>query len=428
MKRNLILIYVLLFSYLISAQQITLDSCQSKALSRYPLVKQYGLLEKTTQYNLSNANRAWLPQFSLSAKASYQSDVTKIPDALGDILTNITGRPVSFESLSRDQYQAVIDMQQTIWDGGMTTARKKAIKSGAEVEKHKLTVDLYSLNDRITQLYFGIMLIDGQLKQNKLLQEELAKNYKRVLAGIENGVAQPSDADRVKVEQMKAAQRETELEALNKSYRQMLSAFTGYEISSETKLMKPDLPEVSDDAENKRPELLFFDAQQKALDAQDAGVKAAVLPKIGFYAQGGYANPALNMFDPGFNPFYIAGVRINWNVSELYNKKDNLSKTDMNRKSIEVQKETFLFNNDLAGKQQRNEIERLKSVLKNDDVIIVLQKNIKEASDIKYANGTITVNDLLTEVTAESMAEQTRFLHEIQLYMAVYQYKNNTNN
>lgn len=428
MKRNFLLFSFLIIPYIISSQSLTLDSCLSKSLSRYPLVKQYGLVEKTTEYNLSNANRAWLPQFSLSAKVSYQSDVTKIPDALGVILTNVTHSPVSFESLSRDQYQAVIDMQQTIWDGGMIAARKKAIKSSAEIEKQKLTVDMYSLNDRITQLYFGIMLIDAQLKQNKLLQDELAKNYNRVQAGIENGVAKSSDADRVKVEQMKVIQRKTELEALSLSYRQMLGAFTGYEITSDTKLLKPVLPEVSDNAENKRPELLFFEAQKKALDAQDAGVKAALLPKIGLFAQGGYANPALNMFEPGFNPFYIAGLRFNWNLSELYNKKDNLSKTDMSRKSVEVQKETFLFNNDLAGKQQLNEIERLKSVINSDAVIVSLQKNIKEAAEANYVNGTITVNDLLTEVTAGSLAEQTRLLHEIQLYMAVYQYKNNFNN
>ena len=428
MKRNFLLFCSLFIPFLLTARSLTLDSCLSKALSRYPLVRQYDLITKTAEYNLSNANHAWLPQVSLSAKASYQSDVTKIPDALGNILSTLAGRPVTFESLSRDQYQAVVDVQQTLWDGGVTTARKKAIKSSAEVEKQKLTVDLYGLNDRIIQLYFGIMLIDAQLKQNKLLQGELAKNYKRVQVGIDNGIAQSSDADRVKVELMKTGQRQTELEAMSKSYRQMLGAFTGEEILSDTELLKPELPEVNEKAENKRPELLFFDAQQKTLDAQEAGVKAALLPKIGLFAQGGYANPALNMFDPGFNLFYIAGVRFNWSLCELYNKKDNLRKTDIGRKTIETQKETFLFNNDLTGKQQKNEIERLKSVLKSDDVIIDLQKNIKDATEAKYINGMITVDDLLTEITAENMAVQTRFLHDIQLYMAMYQYKYNTNN
>ena len=43
------------------------------------MVHQYGLVEKTKEYNLENAAKGYLPQFALSAKASYQSDVTEIP-------------------------------------------------------------------------------------------------------------------------------------------------------------------------------------------------------------------------------------------------------------------------------------------------------------------------------------------------------------
>ena len=428
MKRKLIVLYSLVIPLLVSGQVITLDSCLSLAVARYPLVQQYGLIEKTAAYNVSSVNKAWLPQFNLSAKASYQSDVTKMPDALGDLLTNLTNRPVSFESLSRDQYQAVIEMQQTIWDGGTSSARKEAMKATAEVEKQKLTVELYSLNERVRQLYFGIMLIDGQLKQNELLQNELTKNLDRVHAGIQHGVAQQSDADAVKVGLIKTLQHATELKTMNKSYRQMLGAFVGFEVTTDTRLVQPVLPAIIQEEENKRPELMLFAAQQKALDAETAGINASLQPKIGLFAQGGYANPALNMFDPGFNTYYIAGVRLNWNISEFYTKRDKVNKTQLSRKSVEVQKATFLFNNQLADKQQMNEIERLQSILKTDEEIIVLQQNIKESAEINYTNGTITVNDLLAEITAESMAEQTRLLHEVQLYMAVYQYKNNTNN
>lgn len=428
MKRKLIMLYSIAIPLFLSAQVITLDSCLSLAVSRYPLVKQYGLIEKTVAYNVSNINKAWLPQFNLSAKATYQSDVTGFPEELGTILTGLTGRPVSFESLSQDQYQAVIEMQQTIWDGGMSSARKQAVKATAEVEKQQLTVELYSLNDRVRQLYFGILLIDGQLKQSELLKNELTKNLKRVNAGIQQGVAQQSDADAVKVGLIKTLQHETELMTINKSYRQMLGAFIGIDVTSNTQLKQPILPEIAREEVNKRPELMLFDAQRKALEAQTAGYNAALQPKLGLFAQGGYANPALNMFDPGFNTYYVAGVRLNWNLSEFYNKKNNNHKTALSMKSVEVQKETFLFNNQLVDKQQLNEIERLQSLLKSDEEIIALQQNIKKSSEVKYTNGTITVNDLLKEITAESIAEQTRMLHELQLYMAVYQFKSNTNN
>ena len=62
--------------------QITLEECLRKTQDNYPLVHQYGLVEKTKEYNLENAAKGYLPQFALSAKASYQSDVTEIPAKL----------------------------------------------------------------------------------------------------------------------------------------------------------------------------------------------------------------------------------------------------------------------------------------------------------------------------------------------------------
>jgi hypothetical protein len=40
----------------------------------------------------------------------------------------------------------------------------------------------------------------------------------------------------------------------------------------------------------------------------------------------------------------------------------------------------------------------------------------------------MTVTDLLRDINNENQARQNRALHEIQLYMSVYQLKNNSNN
>ena len=86
---------------LISAQSVTLEECWEKARINYPLIKQYGLIENTTAYNVSNATKAYLPKLLLSAKATYQSDVTELPEALSQRLG------ISMEGLSKDQYQLV---------------------------------------------------------------------------------------------------------------------------------------------------------------------------------------------------------------------------------------------------------------------------------------------------------------------------------
>ena len=54
----------------------TLQECQQAAERNYPLIQQYGLTEKTTQLTVENIGKAWLPQVTATAQATYQRDVT----------------------------------------------------------------------------------------------------------------------------------------------------------------------------------------------------------------------------------------------------------------------------------------------------------------------------------------------------------------
>ena len=413
----------------ISAQSLTVETCQEKAKANYPLVKQYGLIEQTAKYNISNANKGYFPQLTLSAKATYQSDVTAIPSSLGQILTKVSGQPVNFEPLPKDQYQAVLEASQVIWDGGIISSQNKITKAGVEVEKQKLEVDLYTLKDRVNQLFFGILLLNEQFQQNEILKKDLQTNYDRLNAYKQNGLAQQSDVDAIKVEQLNANQRTSDLNNTRKTYSILLSALTGLNINDKTELKKPQVDlTILKDSTVRRPEIGLFDAQNKLYDNQKSLVLSGNLPKVGAFVQGGYGQPALNMFAGGFSPFYIGGVRLSWNISGFYTQKDNLNKLDVNKKNVDIQKETFLFNNNLVTKQQQNEIAKLQSTISNDDEIIRLRQNIKKSTTAKLENGTATVSDLIRDVNAENQALQLKSLHEIQLLMNVYQLKNNTNN
>ncbi len=420
MKKK-ILFYLILFSVPVISysQNLNIKTCQESARNNYPLVKQFGLIEKTAEYNISNANKAYLPQLNLTAKATYQSEVTKLP---------ITIPGMTIPELTKDQYQAAVELSQLLWDGGVVKAQKKSIQASTEAEKQKLEVDLYALNERVNQLFFGIMLLNEQLIQLQILQNELSVNYKRVEAYKQNGVANQSDLDAIQVEQINASQRETEIKSTKKSFTEMLSAFTGLKLDENTVFEKPIVPAFDINSEIKRPELSMLSAQNNFLETQRNVIIAGNLPKIGAFVQAGYGKPGLNMLTNAFSPFYIGGIRLSWNLSGFYTQKTNLDKIELNKKSVDIQKETFLFNNNLQNKQQQNEMEKLKSNIKNDDEIIRLRTNIKKSSEVKVENGTATVTDLLREIDAESMAKQNKLLHEIQLYMAVYQYKNIINN
>lgn len=400
--------------------QVTLEECQRKTQDNYPLVRQYGLVEKTKEYNLENAARGYLPQFALSAKASYQSEVTEIPVKLPG---------VDLKGLPKDQYQVMLELQQKIWDGGGIRMKKKQTTAEAEVEKEKLNVDMYALNSRVNDLYFGILLLDEQLKQNALLQDELERNYRQISAYVENGIANQADLDAVKVEQLNIRQKRVELVSSRSAYLKMLSLLIGEELSQETVLEKP-VPQSSDIlavSEIRRPELSLFDAQGAGLQVQEKALNVRHLPQLGLFVQGAYGNPGLNMLKNEFSPYYIAGVRLSWNFGSLYTLKNDRRVIENKRQQLDTNRDVFLFNTRLEMTQQDKAIRSLEKQMQDDNEIIRLRTNIRKSAEAKVANGTLTVTEMLRELTNESLARQSKALHEIQRLMGIYQLKYTTN-
>ena len=260
MKRTILSI-TLLFAAGWMHAQLTLEECQRSAQKNYPLVRQYGLIEKAREYDLSNAGKGYLPQFSLSGKATYQSDITKLP-------VDIPG--INVKTAAKDQYQLMLELQQTIWDGGDIRSKKRLTRVASDVELEKQNVDMYALNDRVNQLFFGILLLDEQLKQKQLLQDDLGRTHKQVSDYIANGIANQSDLDAVSVELLNTRQRRVELETSRQAYMNMLSVLIGKEISLGTVLLKPASEDTGsiDKGINNRPELRWFNAQGEQLRVQ----------------------------------------------------------------------------------------------------------------------------------------------------------------
>jgi outer membrane protein TolC len=394
----------------VASAQITISDCYSKAQSNYPLIKQYGLIEKSREYNLSNAGKGYLPQVTFSAKATYQSEVTEIPASI----------PIpGIKGMNKDQYGATIDVSQVIWDGGAIKSKTESIRASSEVEAKNLEVDLYTINDRVNQLYFGILLFDAQLEQNRLFRAELQRNYDRVRSCIENGIANQADLDAVKVEQLKAIQTESQLTYQKSAFLDMLSAMIGEKLDENVTLVKPASVSFSG-ASIQRPELDFFTAKINHLEAQNNELHAGLMPKLGVFATGGYGNPGLNMLKSGFSAYYIVGARLTWNFGNFYANQNNKLLIQNNINSVLTQKETFLFNTNLDVSRKQREIDKYRDQMKYDDEIIALRTSVKQSSEAKMANGTLSGNDLMRDVYAEELAKQAKILHETELLQAMY--------
>ena len=418
MKKLILLL--LFYSLSISGymQSLTIEQCYALARQNYPLIKQYDLIEKSRTYNQAYAAKSYLPQLSLQARASWQSDITEFPEEFNNILDRMGVDGIEFPS--KDQYRIVLELYQNIWDGGLTTSKQKSIKAQSEIEKQNMEVSLYALYQQINQLYFGILLLEEQLKQNELFMKELNRNYQCIEKFIDNGLANSSDLNKIKVEILMREQTKSEMTYNRKAYVLMLSLLIGQNINEETRLEKPE-SSVELKEEINRPELKRYDAQLKLNDIQQKATLAKGMPRIGLFAQGAYANPGLNMFKSGFSPYFMGGISLSWNLSGLYTYGDENKNLNINANSIAIQKETFLFNLNQQVSKTNSDIEKAKELMQKDDEIIALREQIKTTSEVKVENGTLSVNDYLQDIVLADMARQNKVLHEMQWLLALYQ-------
>lgn len=184
----------------------------------------------------------------------------------------------------------MLEVQQTLWDGGDIRSRKRLTRAASEVELEKQHVDMYALTDRVNQLFFGILLLDEQLKQNSLLQEDLGRTHKQVADYIANGIATPSDLDAVSVEQLNTRQHRVELETTRRAYLSMLAAFTGKDLFRngfiETGCRRKHRP-----ADEQPPRTSLVRCAGEQLHQQEAALNTRLMPRFGLFVQGAYGNP-----------------------------------------------------------------------------------------------------------------------------------------
>lgn len=418
MKKKMIMAILILMNGLTGFAQVTIDECQRRAQEHYPLVRQYVQIEEAEAYRLANAGKGYLPRMRLSGSASYRSDVTRLP-----IDVSQWGIPeIDIPTLSKDQYGLSFDMVQMLWDGGEIKSGKERVRTAAQVEKEHVGVRLYALCKQVNHVFFGILLADAGLQQNKLLQEELAQNYQRVQACAQHGIAEETDLHVVRVEQLKAEQHATELSCARTACIAILANLTGMAINETTDFVRPVANTPLTLSVN-RPELSLYDAQIRNYEVENSHITAGLFPKFALFATGGYGKPGLNMLENTFAPYYIVGMKFEWNIGHFYTLK-NRRKLIRNRiGQTALQRELFLFNTRLDMIRENKEMERYTEQLKYDDEIIRLKTAIRKASEVKVTNGILSVRELMRDLHAEQMAIQDKIRHEIAYLQAFYDLK-----
>ncbi len=405
------------------AGAVSLEECLSRARENYPLIRQYELVQSLEKFSFANATAAYLPQIQFLGQATWQTDVVEFPEEMENLYKTAG---LEMKGLSKDQYKLMLQISQTIWDGGATRARKNDAKAESEVSRLNIGKEMEELESCTTEIYFGILALQENIRTIESSLKLLETNLSVAETGAKNGTVMQSDTDRIRVELLSLNQKLTETAKALEAYRLVLSLMTGLEIGENEDFEIPQVPAVRTDV-NASSALRLFDAQAEQIRVRKAMVNSAVMPHFDLFAQGWYGRPGLNMFnDMMYNEFSwnaIVGVRMQWNISSFYTRRNGIRTADSQAKMLENSKAAYLWNFSLKQTQIEKEIEKMNELQESDLKIVSLRRSIRESSESKFRNGIITAGDLLRDITEENNAESRCNIHRLDALRNIYKLK-----
>eukprot|EP01093_Parvamoeba_rugata_P008431 TRINITY_DN23_c0_g2_i2.p1 TRINITY_DN23_c0_g2~~TRINITY_DN23_c0_g2_i2.p1 ORF type:complete len:417 (-),score=108.73 TRINITY_DN23_c0_g2_i2:1073-2323(-) len=410
MKQLLIILFLLVGLPNVAQQSITLEECYDLVTENYPLAKQSKLFEAQNKLDAEVIATSKLPQLSLDAQATYQSDVIEFPLAMSEI-----------EPLNKDQYRATVSVNQLIYNGGATAASLDLKSAQLKTKQKQVEVSLYQLKQQINQLYFSVLLAQESQLLLKAKKAQLEAKLKEVQSGIKYGVMLPASDKVLEAELLKISQQFNALESNKATLIETLSSLISQPIVASTTFQKP-LIETQLRTELARPELELFQFKKDEIENSETLLSKQNAPKLLGFATGGYGNPGLNMLDNSFQTFYTVGVKVNWNVFDWNANKKQRASLAINKDFIENETEIFKLNTTIALNQQQKEIDKIESFITSDLEIINLRKDVLKSADSQLKNGVITSSAYITELTNLYEDENTLIKHNIQLQLAKANY------
>jgi len=360
-----------------------------QALSRFHPYRHLKDAGKSIELNQKKINsQSLLPQTNFLGQATWQSDVTEIPLILPGL--EIPGQ-------AHDQYRAVLEVAQSLYDGGTRKAMDEQASRTTDLESANADVLLIGLKEMVCRTYYNAVMADLALRQLHLLSKDLDQKAIKLRNQIREGVVSgyQDAALQIKIKETRQNILEANKQKLNAL--KTLEGLTG--IKTDTSVQLAIVVNTAEEPDSKRPELMVVDAQKKMQAAQFQLLRTKYQPKVQVFGQLGYGRPGLNLLSDDFEPYSILGLRWQWNLSNLYTKQSTKEKNILqaNLNKIKIQEDAFLVQQNIKEQAQLMEIENLSQLIKEDEAMIALHERVVKSSEAQFENGIITINEYASD-------------------------------
>ncbi|MBC8342407.1 MAG: TolC family protein [Bacteroidetes bacterium] len=396
MRKILIInIFIVLILPLQAQETIRLVDCLQQAELVYPGMKANSFYEQMKDLKQQLNKLKWGPQLNLNAQATYQSDVTSID-------LSALPFPVDVPSPTNDQYKATLDINQLLWNGGALKKMQELTRLELSLNNQSTMVELFAYKENICNIYLSVSLLQQQEKIIELSKEILHEQLKKLLSGVEHGIVLQSQADILKSEIIKLEQSEIELSNQEKSLIESLEILCGISMDQSNRFDDYYLPLFA--GISGRPEIYKFNLQQAVVEKNAELISKRKMPKLYAFGQAGYGRPGLNFLNNEFEPFYLVGAVLNWNIWDWNQNRYERESVLLQKQLIETRKATFNQGNELALGREKNNLAMYKDLIAKNMELIELREKISKTVAKQLSEGVITASEYLLEFNAEKMA------------------------
>ncbi len=391
-KRHIILIAIsaaLTATRAAAQEHVSLATCIELATRHNQLSSTDSLYARIQRTNNDLARLAKKPRLSVEAEASIQSEALKLE-------IPIPMHPVSRE-LPLYRAKAYGQLLYPILDGDLPAARAEVQNREADIRYRQDRVKLYDIKSRITELVFGLHLLDAKRKLLESTRDILERKLYQVQKARQGGVATALDVHRIEAKILELNNQIASIQTEKAGTVALINTLTGAHFSTQT-VFDTNLPDGAE-----RPEYALFDATQKKLEATKKVAQAEKKVKLSAFVQAGAGVPnPLNFFDDGISPYAIGGLKLSWPITDWGRSDKIAAQVDIQKQIVEAQKQAFTLQLHAAERRINSQINKIKKELEGDRAALALQQQIVKDVNSRFRNGVATSLDYLTEVNKET--------------------------
>ena len=401
----------------VAQDTITLDFCYQQVQKTYPLIRQAGLMDKSSDLRTKNLNKNYLPAFNVNGSASWQNEVTEVVIPLPSNLPTLQG-----PTIPKDQYKLTLDVSESIYDGNVTSYQKKLEKYNLNVDKKNVDASLYLLKDQVNQFYFSILLTQQNIKLLLETRKQLESKLNEVESAVKNGAMLKMNADLIRAEIIKLEQNIYELSMDRIAGIRMLSELVSFPMDENSSFKIPVIILPGMNFENKRIEFEIYSIQRERTNLLKNMVTTKWNPKLWAFGQFGLGRPGYNFLSSDIAPEVMLGAKLTWNPWNWNANRNEKKIYDIQGDILKNQQESFDKNIRVTTQRNVADITKLPELLIRDQELIDLRAGITKTASSQLTNGTITSSDYILRINDETQARMGLEIHKIQLVKAKISY------